>query len=54
MATLKVRQSDVPAGFRMSVPVAIEYADGRTERRRVMVDQPEESIPLACRRGRRA
>jgi hypothetical protein len=46
VATLKVRQSDVPAGFRMSVPVAIEYADGRTERRRVMVDQPEESIPL--------
>ncbi len=46
VATLKVRQSDVPAGFRMSVPVAIEYPDGRTERRRVMVDQPEESIPL--------
>jgi Peptidase family M1 domain len=46
VATLKVRQSDVPAGFRMSVPVAIEYPDGRTERRRVMVDQPEQSIPL--------
>jgi hypothetical protein len=46
VATLKIRQSDVPAGFRMSVPVAIEYPDGRTERRRVMVDQPEESIPL--------
>ncbi|HEY3566444.1 MAG TPA: M1 family aminopeptidase [Thermoanaerobaculia bacterium] len=46
VATLKVRQSDVPAGFRMSVPVAIEYPDGRTERRRVMIDQPEESIPL--------
>ncbi|HEY4587654.1 MAG TPA: M1 family aminopeptidase [Thermoanaerobaculia bacterium] len=47
VATLKVRQSDVPAGFRMSVPVAIEYPDGRTERRRVMVDQPEQSIPLS-------
>ena len=47
VATLKVRQSDVPAGFRMSVPVAIEYADGHTERRRVMVDQPEQSIALA-------
>jgi len=47
VATLKVRQSDVPAGFKMSVPVAVEYPDGRTERRRVMVDQPEESIPLA-------
>jgi len=46
VATLKVRQSDVPAGFRMSVPVAIEYPDGRTERRRVMVDQPEQSIAL--------
>lgn len=47
VATLKVRQSDVPAGFRMSVPVAIEYLDGRTERRRVMVDQPEQSISLS-------
>jgi hypothetical protein len=47
VATLKVRQSDVPAGFKMPVPVAIEYANGRTERRRVMVDGPEESFPLA-------
>jgi hypothetical protein len=45
-ATLKVRQADVPAGFKMSVPVAIEYPDGHAERRRVMVDQPEQSIPL--------
>jgi hypothetical protein len=47
VATLKVRQTDVPAGFKMSVPVAVEYADGRSERRRVMVDGPEESFPLA-------
>ncbi len=47
LATLKVRQSDVPAGFRMSVPVAIEYPDGRTERRRVMVEGPEVTFPLA-------
>jgi hypothetical protein len=46
VATLKVRQSDVPAGFRMSVPVAVEYADGHSERRRVMIDQAEESFPL--------
>jgi hypothetical protein len=47
VATLKVRESDVPPGFKMSVPVAIEYPDGHTERRRVMVDGPEKSFPLA-------
>ena len=47
VVTLKVRQSDVPAGFKMSVPVAVQLADGSTERRRVMVDQPEQSFPLA-------
>jgi hypothetical protein len=47
MATLKVRESDVPPGFKMSVPVAIEYPDGHVERRRVMVDGPEKSFPLA-------
>ncbi len=46
VATLKVSQTDVPAGFKMSVPVAIEYADGRTERRRVMVDRSVQSFPL--------
>ncbi len=46
VATLKVQQTEVPAGFRMSVPVAIEYADGHTERRRVMVDRSEQSFPL--------
>jgi hypothetical protein len=47
VATLKVSQADVPAGFKMSVPVAIQYADGHTERRRVMVDQSVQSFPLA-------
>ncbi|MFL6193430.1 MAG: M1 family metallopeptidase [Thermoanaerobaculia bacterium] len=47
VATLKVRQSDVPAGFKMSVPVAVGFQDGHTERVRVMVDQPEKSFPLA-------
>ena len=46
VATLKVSQSDVPAGFKMSVPVAIQYVDGRTERRRVMVDRSVQSFPL--------
>jgi hypothetical protein len=30
----------------MSVPVAVQLADGRVERRRVMVDQPEQSFSL--------
>jgi hypothetical protein len=46
VATLKVHQDDVPAGFRMSVPVAVEYANGRTERQRVMVDQNDQTFPL--------
>src|SRR6185295_3325756 len=46
VATLKVRQNDVPEGFRMSVPVAIEFANGRTERQRVMVDETEETFSL--------
>ncbi|HKI03333.1 MAG TPA: M1 family aminopeptidase [Thermoanaerobaculia bacterium] len=44
---LKVRQADVPAGFKMSVPVAVELAGGKTERRRVMVDEAEETFTLA-------
>jgi hypothetical protein len=47
VATLKVRQSEVPEGFRMSVPVAVEFADGRTERQRVMVDEAEETFSFA-------
>jgi hypothetical protein len=46
VATLKVRQSDVPEGFRMSVPVLVEFADGRTERRRVIVDEVEVAFSL--------
>jgi len=47
VVNLKVRQSDVPEGFRMSVPVEVEFADGRTERRRVMVDEAEKTFSLA-------
>src|SRR4030095_4281507 len=42
--TLKVRQSDVPPGFKMSVPVAVDLGNGKTERRRVMVEQAEETF----------
>jgi aminopeptidase N len=45
-ATLHVRQSDVPAGFRMPVPVRIEMADGTSVERIVTVDEPEESFEL--------
>lgn len=45
-ATLKVRQTGVPAGFRMPVPVRVEMADGTSVERTVMVDEPEESFPL--------
>ncbi|MFL6199176.1 MAG: M1 family metallopeptidase [Thermoanaerobaculia bacterium] len=46
-ATLKVRQTDVPAGFRMPVPVRIEMADGTSVERVVTVDEPEESFELS-------
>ncbi len=47
VATLKVRQTDVPEGFRMSVPVAAELSGGRIERQRVMVDEAEETFTLS-------
>jgi aminopeptidase N len=43
---LKVRQSDVPPGFKMSVPVAVDFGGGRTDHLRVMVDQPEKTFTL--------
>ena len=46
IASLTVRQSDVPAGFRMPVPVAVELPGGRAGRLRVMVHQPEETFQL--------
>ena len=46
VTTLKVRQSDVPAGFKMAVPVAADLADGRGGRLRVLVDEPEETFQL--------
>jgi aminopeptidase N len=46
-ATLKVRQSDVPSGFRMPVPVKVEMADGTSVQRTVTVDEPEETFELS-------
>lgn len=43
---LKVRQSDAPAGFKMSVPVVVDFGGSKTERLRVMVDQPEKIFTL--------
>jgi hypothetical protein len=48
---LKVRQSDVPEGFRMPVPVMIEYTDGTEERRFVTVSKAEETFPLTLPRA---
>jgi hypothetical protein len=48
---LKVRQSEVPEGFRMPVPIMIEYADGMKDRRFVMVSKAEETFPLALPRA---
>jgi hypothetical protein len=47
VATLKVRQSDAPEGFKMSVPVAVDFTGDKAERVRVMVDEAEETFSLA-------
>jgi hypothetical protein len=49
--TVRVRQSDVPEGFRMPVPVRIAYPDGSEERRLVTVAKAEESFALALPRA---
>ncbi len=43
---LEVGLENVPDGFRMPVPVTIELAGGRSERRSILVDEPEESFEL--------
>jgi hypothetical protein len=48
---LRVRQSEVPDGFRMPVPVRIEYPDGTEERRLVTVAKTEEVFALALPRA---
>jgi Peptidase family M1 domain len=45
--TLKVRQSDVPPGFKMSVPVAIDFGGGKTGHLRVLVEDPEKNFSLS-------
>jgi peptidase M1-like protein len=47
VVTLKVRQSDVPEGFKMPVPVAVDLGGGKAGRTRVMVDEAEETFSLA-------
>ena len=47
VATVKVRQSDVPSGFKMSIPLSVDLGNGKTERRRVMVDEVEETFALS-------
>jgi hypothetical protein len=44
---LTVRQSDVPPGFKMPVPVTVEFPGGKTGRLRVLVDEPEETFTLS-------
>ncbi|HSS50590.1 MAG TPA: hypothetical protein VLX28_16760, partial [Thermoanaerobaculia bacterium] len=44
---LRVRQADVPAGFKMSVPVVVDFGNGKTERLRVMVDDAEKTFTLS-------
>lgn len=46
-AILKVRQSDVPEGFRMPVPVRVEMADGTVAERSVLMDGPEKTFELS-------
>ncbi len=46
IASLRVRQSDVPPGFKMSVPVVAELPGGKVGRVRVMVDEPDETFPI--------
>jgi hypothetical protein len=46
-ATLRVRQSDVPPGFKMPVPVAVELPSGKTGRLRILVDEPDETFTLS-------
>lgn len=43
---LRVRQTDVPAGFKMLVPVRAQFSGGRSGDMMVMIDQPEKEIPL--------
>ncbi|HKV10864.1 MAG TPA: hypothetical protein VJ725_22165, partial [Thermoanaerobaculia bacterium] len=45
-ARLTVRQSDVPSGFKMSVPIVAELPGGKTGRLRVVVSKPEETFTL--------
>ncbi len=45
-ADLTIEQSEVPPSFRMYVPVEIEYANGASEYRRVLVEGPTTEVTL--------
>lgn len=44
---LRVRQRDVPPGFRMLVPVRVELPGGQGGEMPVMIDEPEKELTLA-------
>jgi hypothetical protein len=44
LVRLEIEQSGVEEGFRMPVPVSVELEDGQIQRRRVLVDEPQESF----------
>ncbi|MGH9381236.1 MAG: M1 family metallopeptidase, partial [Thermoanaerobaculia bacterium] len=44
---LRVRQRDVPAGFRMLVPVRVELPGGQSGEMPVMIDEPEKEVTIA-------
>jgi len=52
--SLRVRQSDVPAGFHMPVPVRIDYPDGQQERRVVNVTKADETFSFELPRAPKA
>lgn len=43
---LRIRQEHVPPGFKMWVPVAMELANGKTVRSRILVDAPDGTYAL--------
>jgi hypothetical protein len=51
---LRVAQTDVPAGFRMPVPVRADLDGGTAEERTVLVDKPEETFELRFSRRPRS
>jgi len=53
-ANVHVEQTDVPATFKMYVPLEIDYENGQKQYVRLMVDQPAIEMSLLCRQSRRS